>query len=129
MPTQTLSFTDSSALKGREGKYRAVQVNASAVIKSWKLSLFSFEWLTPEGAIRPLNELPMREREKRMAVEQMLKSGKTLERPVLGIGLMENVEIGSGKDIFLTLAAAGHDRIPVHIPISCEDEFRKFIVS
>ena len=42
-----------------------IQVSADKVIKSWKSSLFSFEWLDPSGQIRPLEDLPLREKEKR----------------------------------------------------------------
>ena len=62
-------------------------------------------------------------------VEAALKSGRPIERPVLGIGIMDNVEIGAGKAVFLTLAAAGHKQIEVHIPSGNRDEFSPFTKS
>ena len=52
MSQHTLNLIDNPSLKGREDKYRTLEVNLDEIIKSWKISLFSFEWLTPEGQIR-----------------------------------------------------------------------------
>lgn len=127
MDTLDLHFTDHSSLKGREDRYRIVQVDVGPVLKSWRESLFSFEWLRPDGTIRALDELPMHERDKRLRVEQALKAGQPLERPVLGIGLLDNVEIGAGRETFLTLAALGRTTAEVHIPNSNHKDFSSFI--
>lgn len=126
MNVATIHFIPAPAITGREEKYIDVTVDAPAVIKEWKLSLLSFEWLLPDGTIRTIDELPIQQREKRLSVESRLNGGKPLEKPVLGIGLMDNIEIGSGKDVFLTLAALGYRHIPVHILKSCEKDFAAF---
>lgn len=122
-------FTDSPSLKGREERYTVVKVKAPEILKSWRASLFSFEWLLPDGAIRTLDDLPLHERDKRLKIEKALKDNRPLERPVLGIGLLDNIEIGAGRDVFLTLAARGEDAIEVHIPRNAEKEFKDFIRS
>jgi hypothetical protein len=124
---ETLQMTDSPAIQGREAKYQIVQVDTAKTLKSWQRSLFSFEWLTPEGKIRSADQLPMRDHEIRLEVEAALKAGKPLERPVLGIGIMDNVEIGAGRGVFLTLADAGHTTIEVHIPNGNLKDFKPFI--
>lgn len=126
MNTKNIHFTDSPAIKGREAKYEVVEIDTRLALKSWKNSLFSFEWLTREGAIRDAEDLPLREYEKRKIVEKQLSEGQSLERPVLGIGLMDNIEIGAGRAVFLTLAAQGHARIPVHISKANIKEFKAF---
>lgn len=120
-------FVDNPSLKGREDRYMVVHVNTLAVLKSWRASLFSFEWLTPGGDIRTLDDLPLHERDKRLKIETSLKQGHPFERPVLGIGMLDNVEIGAGRDIFLTLAATGAKTIEVHIPQSSQKDFKPFI--
>lgn len=120
--SQTIAFKDPAA-----DKYVTLTVDARAVLDSWKSSLFSFEWLDAAGGIRTPDEMPMREREKRLDVERSLKTGAPLERPILGIGIMDNVEIGSGRAVFLTLAAMGHKTIPVAVPKSCVKDFKPFI--
>lgn len=127
MTTLDLRFTDSPSVKGREDRYAVVRVRVEAVLKSWRSSLFSFEWLNPDGSLRSLDELPLHERDKRVKVEQKLGAGTALERPVLGIGMMDNIEIGAGRDIFLTLAAKGHKTLDVHIPVSNTKDFKQFL--
>jgi hypothetical protein len=123
------SFIANPSLAGREAQYVALTVKSAAVLKSWKLSLFSYEWLLPDGQIRPVDDLPLKEREKRLQVEDALKRGIPLMTPVLGIGIMDNIEIGSGRDVFLTLSALGYDHIPVYAPKSCLKEFKSFQLS
>ena len=119
-------FIDNPVISGRNDRYTTITINVPAVLESWRISLFSYEWLLPDGRIRSIAELPAQEQPKRQEVEDKLKSGKPIEKPVLGIGLMDNVEIGSGRAIFLTLAAHGCTSIPVHIPNSNTKEFDPF---
>lgn len=124
---KTPDFISSPAIKGREAKYDVVEIDVGLALESWKDSLFSFEWLTKGGTIRNPEDLPLREHEKQKIVEKNLTEGQSLERPVLGIGLMDNIEIGAGKAVFLTLAAQGHTHIPVHISKSNAQEFEAFL--
>lgn len=122
-----LSFIDNPAIKGREKNYAEVTVSIPKIVQSWRESLFSYEWMMPDGRIKARDELPEGERPKRDAAEKAIESGGPLEKPVLGIGLLENVEIGTGRAILLTLAAHGVKTMPVHIPASHKDEFKPFI--
>lgn len=124
----SLTFIDNPVVSGREDRYATVEIKVESVLESWRLSLFSYEWVLPDGRIRDLSELPPAEQPKRTAVEDSLKSKKPLEKPVLGIGLLENVEIGSGRATFLTLAAHGCKTLPVHIPKSNIKEFARYTV-
>lgn len=121
-----IQFIENPALHGRANRYICIVIDVPGVLESWRRSLFSFEWLRPDGEIKDLPELPAREQPKRAAVEQKLETGMPIEQPVLGIGLMENVEIGIGRAEFLTLAARGVTRMPVHIPASNESDFKAF---
>ena len=78
------------------------------------------------GRIKTANELSDSERPRREAVETALAQGQPLDKPSLGIGMMDNVEIGSGRAVFLTLVAHGAKTIPVHIPRGNEADFKKF---
>lgn len=120
-------FRDNPALKGREDKFITCDVKVAAVLASWQESLFAHEWLTPEGTIKSPQEMTEKIREKRETTEHIIYSTAMLDRPVLGVGIMDNIEIGAGKDVFLTLAGCGASFVPVHIPKSHEQEFRMFI--
>ncbi len=110
----------------KQRKLMPVKVKADAVLESWRASLFSFEWLDKDGKIRAPEDMPVREREKRSAAGQQIKSG-SYDLPVLGIGLQDNIEIGSGKAVFLTLAARGDTEIEVLIPEGLEKDFAGFL--
>lgn len=121
------AFIENKALQERESHYLSVHVKTDAVTKSWKQSLFSFEWLRKDGTIKDMQELSETEWPKRAAIERKLENGEPIEMPVLGIGIMDNIEIGIGRAEFLTLAANGIKTIPVHIPKSHQEDFKAFL--
>jgi hypothetical protein len=130
MPTEkelNITFTQNPIAAEEPNRYLVVAVHVPDIVKSWRDSLFSFEWLRPDGKIKSPSELTESEREKRAGVEQLLRSNTPIPMPILGIGMMDNIEIGSGRAELLTLAAAGLKIIPVHIPKSCESDFKPFL--
>ncbi|HQX26451.1 MAG TPA: hypothetical protein PKX38_00780 [Alphaproteobacteria bacterium] len=127
MPIEkNIHFTENPLAADETGRYLSVHVRVPEIVKSWRGSLFSFEWLRPDGKIKSAAELNPAEREKRQAVEQLIQAGAAIPMPILGIGMMDNVEIGVGRAELLTLAAAGIETMPVHIPKSSESDFKPF---
>ncbi len=122
-----INFVDNPVVSGREDRYETIEICVSQVLESWRMSLFSYEWVRPDGQIKTKPELPPAEQPKRDLVEAAIQNNADLEKPVLGIGLLENIEIGSGRATFLTLAAHGCKTMPVHIPKSNLKEFSRFI--
>jgi hypothetical protein len=121
-----LTFVDNPLVADRGDRYTTITIDVDAVLKNWRISLFSYEWIKPDGRIKDVAELPQQEQPKRQDIETRLSKGSPLEKPVLGIGLMDNIEIGSGRATFLTLAAHGCKTLPVHIPKSNAKEFDAF---
>ena len=121
------SFIDNPAIKGREEKFLNLNVAIAPVIASWRESLFAHEWLKSDGSLKTLSELNDANRQKRLDVEAAIREGRPLQKPILGLGLTDSVEIGSGKDVLLTLACMAQDVISVHIPKSHADEFKVFL--
>ena len=124
---QDVKFKDHKTVLQNPARYETVMVDVAAVLKSWRVSMFSFEWLDKNGAIKAKIDLPKKEQAKRQEAEDAIANGVALEMPVMGIGLTDNIEIGAGRPIFLTVAAHGVKTVPVHIPASNKDEFKKFI--
>lgn len=124
----TIRFTDNPVAKSRADHYIDITVDTAKIMKSWRQSLFSFEWLLPDGRIKSAGELSEAERSRREIVENAIATRQPLEKPILGIGMIDNVEIGSGRATFLTLVAQGLKTIPVHIPRANEADFKKFRV-
>ncbi len=126
-PLIPASFIDNPAIRGREDKFLCLTVAIAPLLASWKESLFAHEWLKPDGSLKKPEELNEINRGKRLAVENAVRKGLPVPRPVLGLGITDTVEIGSGKDVLLTLAAMTHDTLPVHVPKSHADDFKLFL--
>lgn len=122
-------FVDNPATWGRPDAYMIADIRIPETLRSWRESLFSYEWMRPDGTLKPPGELREKEFLLREAAERKLRADGPLERPVLGIGLYDNIEIGSGKDILLTLAGLGGTRIQVHIPKTHLKDFRPLMNS
>lgn len=123
----TINFIDNPSLKGREDKFIVIQVNLKKIIKSWRKSLLSFEWLDSNGVIHDEEKLPDTMAKQFQHIKQRYENNDNLERPVLGFGIMDNIEIGSRKDVLLTLHKLGVDVLDVHIPKNDKEDFQKFI--
>lgn len=120
-------FTENPATAGRPDAYMVVEVRLAPVLDSWRESLFSYEWMKPDGTLKSPGDLREREFLLREAAEHRLHGTGLLERPVLGVGIGDNIEIGSGKDLLLTLAGLGGTDMPVHIPKTHLKYFRPFL--
>ncbi len=127
MNTADLTFQDSKAATAKPDFYIPVTLDINAVLKSWQLSVFSFEWLEKDASLKPIDALKESDQEKRKTIEAAINIGEAIEKPVLGIGIQDNVEIGSGKAVLCTLAAHGLKTIPVHIPKSNESDFKDLL--
>ena len=120
-------FIDNRAA-ARAGQYAVLTVDVARVLDSWRSSLFSYEWMTPDGRLKAPEALPPSQATKSAEAERKFAAGEPLEMPVLGIGLMDNVEIGAGRATFLTLARLGVRHLPVHVPQSHLKDFKAFAV-
>lgn len=123
--SSTIKFIDNTAATDQ---FICVHINAPSILPSWQLSMFAHEWLTPDGKVKPAAALSPSNQQQRRDVEEALNSGKPIAKPVLGIGIMDNVEIGSGRATLLTLIAEGITTIPVHIPKSSEKDFAPYLI-
>jgi hypothetical protein len=124
--SEDIRFADNPSIKGREDNYESVCVDVAEILDSWRTSLFALKWFSSDGRIKEADELSPEEKLKREEIEGLISSGEILPKPVLGIGLLENVEIGIGQHIFLAAVAHGLKEIPVHIPKSNIDDFKKY---
>ncbi|MCB1556789.1 MAG: hypothetical protein KDJ15_05695 [Alphaproteobacteria bacterium] len=123
----SVAFVDNPAVLRQPERYRVMTIDIPKTLDSWRRSLYACEYLTPEGLPRPRDELPAQEQARFDAAFHALKQGAALERPVLGIGMLDNVEIGTGRAVFLALASRGDRAMEAHIPRSQEKDFLPFV--
>jgi hypothetical protein len=126
MSSKNIIFIDNPAAKS---SFTTIEIDCAEVLKSWRQSVYSYEWLTKAGNIKPASDLNQTEANKRFEVEKIIKAGEAIEMPILGIGVMDNIEIGSGRATLLTLIDNGQITMPVHVPSSQLKEFKKFIAA
>ena len=107
--------------------FMTVHVHVPKVVACWRGSIRSFEWLDSDGNVKTLEALSPVEAHKREAVEDAIASGQAVPRPVLGIGIQDNIEIGTGRAVLLTAAAYGIETLSVDIPKSNEAEFKRYL--
>lgn len=128
-PLPPVTYVTHPSIMDETGAFQTLRVHLKKILENWRGSLFSFEWLHPDGTLKTRAELGPRQREQREQVEQQIHNRKPLCRPVLGIGVLECVEIGAGRDTLLTLAASGGEIIEVDVPLSMVQDFQKFVVT
>ena len=109
-------------------RYTELLIDATKVLQDWRQSLFAHELVDTNGFVKGDDDINESRMEKRERVRECLQSGAALEKPVLGIGMFDNVEIGAGSDILATLVMEGITVLPVHVRVSQVDEFKAFRV-
>lgn len=127
MGNKISDLIDNPSIAGRANRYEIITLDVAKALTSWRQSLMAHEWLTPEGALRDLDHLNMLDRDKVLKAQKSIEMGEPLLRPVCGIGIFDNVEIGSGRDVFFALARAGQTTVSVHIPLSNRAEFNRYL--
>jgi len=108
-------FADHPVAAARPEQYAELVVDAKKLIAAWRQSLMAHELLDGNGFIKGDMELSEGRLEKRMVVRKKLGAGEALEKPILGVGIFDNVEIGAGSDTIATLVMEGVTIIPVHV--------------
>ena len=120
-------LTDNRSVVKDPAKYITMRVALKCVVESYRQSLFSFEWLDGKGGVKSPDDLLDTQKSKYDSVYAAYKTGIALERPILGVGVGEHIEIGSRRDVLLTLYSLGVRKLDVHVPKSCIDDFNKFM--
>lgn len=122
-------FTDNPAVAAQADRYTEMLVDAVKILQDWRKSLLAHELLDANGFVKGDDDLSESRMEKRDRVRLRLNAGQPLEKPVLGIGIFDNVEIGAGSDVLATLVMEGLTVLPVHVRISQIRDFEGFKVN
>jgi hypothetical protein len=109
-------------------RYTIARVHLGKLIASYRRSLFAFEWLTPDGQVKPSDALSPAHAQARRAVETALRQGMPLAMPILGWGMLSTAEIGAGRDVIMTAHAMGIKEIEVHVPIDAVPMLKSIII-
>ena len=103
-------------------EYIEVDVDTQKVLEDWRGSLRAHVWLTGDGRLRDLADLPDSAQES--LAEARKQEG---ELPILGIGITDCVEICTGAARFMMQAARGDKTIRVRIRPKQQTDLAKLI--
>ena len=123
-----ISLIDNAvALKDPDG-YEEVRIDVAKALKSLQLSFFAHEVMHKDGSLKSDEDLSEKIATRRGEMRERIAFGEDFQKPVAGIGINDNFELGAGRDLFVLLAMEGWREIPVHIRKKQRKELRKFII-
>lgn len=121
-PSEKPKYANHAVVERSPADYVTLDVAICDVFNAWKLSLFSHELLDREGGLKGEDALAGDALKKYVAARESLHRGEALEKPVLGIGIYDGIEIGIGREVMAAVYNAGHETMPVCIRKSQKDE-------
>lgn len=101
-------------------------MDAAKVLQDWRQSLLAHELIDKNGFVKGDDDITESRLDKRERIRVRIEAGQTLEKPILGIGIFDNIEIGAGSDVLATLVMEGITVLPVHVRTSQLADFKAF---
>ncbi len=123
------SFVDHPNVSGgNKDAYIDAVLDLDKALPSWRQSLLAYNWLTSDGHAKPVETLGAAQKEKYDEAVALLSAQQSLPKPIIGIGMIDNVEVGSGAAIIVLMAHQGFTQIPVHVRAAMSKKLMKFMV-
>jgi hypothetical protein len=120
-------FCDHTIVSKNPDDYVEVQTSPASILKVWKLSFFAHELLNKDGSVKTESELSGDTLQKFIAASEAIKRGEELQKPILGIGIYDGIEIGIGREIIAAAYHLGLSTIPASIRKGQADEIQSFL--
>lgn len=127
-PNQPI-FADNPVAAAQPDRYAEIVVDATKVLQDWRQSLLAHELIDKNGFVKGDEDITESRLEKRERIRLRIEAGEALEKPILGIGIFDNIEIGAGSDVLATLVMEGVTVLPVHVRTSQLADFKAFKVN
>lgn len=128
MCAATPRFIDHPSVSANPEAYGNATLNLSAALPSWGQSLIAYKWLGGDGLPKADDQLADEQALQRADILAVLERGDALPKPIIGLGMFDNVEVGSGAGIVATLASLGEATIPVHVRLAQQKGLKKFLL-
>lgn len=120
-------FDDHPSVGANKDAYIDGILDLTKALPSWRQSLLAHKWLTADGAAKPSETLGAEQKAKYDEYESALQNGVPLPKPIIGIGMVDNIEVGSGAAVVLLMAHKGAGTLPVHIRAAQSKKLMKFM--
>lgn len=108
-------FYDHEIVQKSPSDYGEMTVSPAIILQAWSHSMFAHEILDPNGNVKPDDALAEATLDLLLRAQDALKRGEPIAKPVLGVGIMDNVEIGIGREIVAAAYRLEIPSLPVHV--------------
>lgn len=96
--TRYTEFYDHEVVQKTPDDYTEMTIAPQKLLDAWSSSLFAHE-LLKNGAVKSSNDMKNDTLEKFIDADEKFKRNEPLPKPVIGIGIMDGIEIGIGREI------------------------------
>lgn len=120
-------FCDHEVVQRFPDDYTEITTSPSAILDAWSMSLFAHEILSKDGSIKPESEMTEATLDRYLQAVSSLKKGENLSKPVLGVGIMDGVEIGIGREIIAACITLGVSEITFHVRQGQVDDIKTLL--
>lgn len=123
---QNFKWVSCKGAQDNPEKYAGMELDLSKVIDSWGMSIVAHEWLQ-KGSFKAHADLQDHLQEEWTEVLEIAKSSNTMTRPILGIGVLDNVEVGTNRAVLSVADHLGLSSIEVLVPKAMTDIFKEWM--
>jgi hypothetical protein len=119
-------FHDHEVVRQAPNDYVEMSLAPDKIMVAWSTSLYSYELLNKDGSIKRTDEMVDETLQRYVDAEEKLKRGEAVPKPIIGIGIMEGIEIGIGRELVAAAKALGVHEMPVHVRKAQADEIKSY---
>lgn len=121
-------FYDHEIVQRSPSDYLELSISPSIILTAWSQSMFAHEILSKDGTIKPNTQMSEATLDLFLKAQDMLKRDEPVAKPVLGVGIMDNVEIGVGREIVAAAYVLGLSVMPVHVRKGQADDIKTLLI-
>ncbi len=119
-------FQDHEVVQQAPDDYVEISLSPDKIMMAWATSLYSYELLNKDGTVKSTGDMMDETLQRYVDAEEKLRRGEGVSKPIIGIGIMEGIEIGIGREIVAAAKALGVKEIPVYVRKAQVDEIKSY---
>lgn len=127
MSTQSIEFYDHEVVQNAPNDYIEIALSPVEILDAWTLSMFAHELLNKDGSVKSKKDMNPSTMQKYIDMHSLIKRGEPIPKPVIGIGIMDNLEIGIGREIIAAAMQNNISQIIVNIRKAQVTEIKKLL--
>jgi|GEM_PF-3608030 len=122
-------FHDHNMVAQSPKDYDKKMLSPHKILHLWSSSMFSYELLDKNKQVKAVEDMKPDTQQKYKQVIDAIQSSQSIEIPIIGIGMIDGIEIGLGRESIAACDVLGIDTIPVYVRQSQKDEIEVLLAS